>query len=208
MNRDSTSDGGVKPLRSRLKEATREVILDAAEALFGGKGLHGARMEEVAARAGVSVGTVYNYFGDRDALLEALFEARRVDILARMEAALDETKGRPFPERVERFIAGALEYMDEHRRLLTLLLEEELRRTHGGRSPTLREMLPRAERLISEGVKEGAIRSEGAELFPSLLVGLLRTVIFRALQRGEDGPLAARVHPLARFFLEGAGSRR
>ena len=55
----------VSKLRDRLKETTEQSILAAAEEVFAETGLHGARMETIAQNAGVSVGTLYNYFNDR-----------------------------------------------------------------------------------------------------------------------------------------------
>ena len=78
MNRSSSTGRNVLPLRERLKGETQRAILEAAEEAFGQSGLNGARMDDIAARAGVSVGTLYNHFSDRDALLKALIVQRDV----------------------------------------------------------------------------------------------------------------------------------
>jgi AcrR family transcriptional regulator len=53
-------------------EGKREAILLAGEQLFAGQGYSGTTMAEIAARAGVAVGTLYRLFPDKRALLEAL----------------------------------------------------------------------------------------------------------------------------------------
>lgn len=75
-----------KPLRkdSALK---REKILTAARVLFGRKGVD-VGLNEIAAHAGVGVGTVYRHFPDRDAILDVLFEQRLEEVAALAEAAL------------------------------------------------------------------------------------------------------------------------
>src|SRR5678815_1807406 len=73
-------------LRSQLREAVRATILDAAEELIAAKGLHGAGLAQIAKRAGVAVGTLYNYFDDRDALVRALFETRRAAVRPKLHA--------------------------------------------------------------------------------------------------------------------------
>ena len=50
------------PLRQRRKQARPQELLDAALALFVEKGFAATRSEEVAARAGVSKGTLYLYY--------------------------------------------------------------------------------------------------------------------------------------------------
>ncbi len=60
-------------LRDRQRERRRRDIMDAAAALIGLKGLDETSMEEIAAQAEVSAATVYNYFGSKNELLQALF---------------------------------------------------------------------------------------------------------------------------------------
>jgi AcrR family transcriptional regulator len=68
----------------------RERLIAAAAETFRERGLE-APLEEIAQRAGVSPGTLYNRFGSRDALIDAvmpaLVEARVRDALSRAEAA-------------------------------------------------------------------------------------------------------------------------
>ncbi len=63
-------DTSSKPMRSDAVR-NRARVLDAARELFGRDGLD-AQMDEIAASAGVGVGTVYRHFATKDALLEAL----------------------------------------------------------------------------------------------------------------------------------------
>src|ERR1700685_929594 len=56
----------------RRKQARPPEILEAALAVFAERGLTGARMEDIAARAGVTKGTIYLYFESKDAVFRAL----------------------------------------------------------------------------------------------------------------------------------------
>ncbi len=56
----------------KLSDLRREQILEAAIKVFSEKGFQVAKMQEVANAAGVSNGTVYNYFRSKDELLLAL----------------------------------------------------------------------------------------------------------------------------------------
>lgn len=58
--------------RRRRKHARPQEILDAALAAFAEKGFNAARMEDIAARAGVSKGTVYLYFESKQDMFRAL----------------------------------------------------------------------------------------------------------------------------------------
>src|SRR5919112_6366490 len=63
-----------RPLRADA-ERNRRRILAAASTVFAERGL-GVSLDDVAAAAGVGVGTVYRRFPDKDALIDALFEAK------------------------------------------------------------------------------------------------------------------------------------
>lgn len=69
--------------RTRLaREERREQIVDAAAKVFSGRDPAEVTFEEIADAAGVSRALVYNYFGDRHGLLEAVY-LRNVAILRR-----------------------------------------------------------------------------------------------------------------------------
>lgn len=57
--------------REQAKEERRGQILEAALAVFSEKGYHATNVSDVAARAGVSQGTIYWYFDSKDELFEA-----------------------------------------------------------------------------------------------------------------------------------------
>lgn len=67
---NKTPAGAVK--RERRKEARPGELLDAALELFVEKGFAATRVEEVAARAGVSKGTLFLYFASKDELFKAV----------------------------------------------------------------------------------------------------------------------------------------
>lgn len=70
------------PLRRRRKEARPQELLDAALELFVEKGFAAARAEEVAARAGVSKGTLYLYYPSKEDLLKAVIKKNLSERLA------------------------------------------------------------------------------------------------------------------------------
>jgi AcrR family transcriptional regulator len=58
----------------------REAILDAALELFAAKGYHGTTVPEVADRAMVGAGTVYRYFENKEALVNALYQKWKTEL--------------------------------------------------------------------------------------------------------------------------------
>lgn len=76
-----------KPLRADA-ERNRRRILDAAREVFAARGLD-ASLDEVAAHAGVGVGTVYRRFADKGELIDALFEDRVAEVATAARQALE-----------------------------------------------------------------------------------------------------------------------
>ena len=77
-------------LRDRKKQEARHRIITAAAALIAEQGLDVTTMEEIAATANVSVGTVYNYFGTKSALLLAGIQEDTDLMLEAGRAVLDD----------------------------------------------------------------------------------------------------------------------
>jgi len=79
--------------RQRRKEARPAELLAAALELFVEKGFAGTRLEDVAARAGVSKGTLYLYFGSKEALFKAVIQEGIVPILEEGAGLVDSFEG-------------------------------------------------------------------------------------------------------------------
>lgn len=216
MNQASSPDGRVS-LRARFRTATREAILDAAAGLMGAEGASQTRMEDIAARAGVAVGTVYNYFEDRTALVLALLETRSRTLMD----ALEETGAAPsaragagaaaagaFEAQLEQFVATLAAHFEANRFLLGVLLEDEQLRGIDAKSATRRhamrqEMMVRAERLIAGGIRVKALRKDDPTVYAALLLGMVRGAALASLT--SEHPLSGNwTAQVVRMFMHGA----
>ena len=188
-------------LRDRLREETARLILQAAEAVFAEDGLHAARMERIAARAGVAVGTLYNHFRDRDALLRSLARSRREALLERVDAALAGVARGDLRARLHAFLATLAAHAREHGRFISVLVQagEGPARPRPPRT-LVADLVARADRLVADGVAAGALRPDRAKVFGLALVGMARAVFLRSLEEGGAEDLADAVLEL---FLEG-----
>jgi AcrR family transcriptional regulator len=219
---------GQPALRQRIRETTVQAILTAAEEVFANKGLHAAHMGEIASLAGVAVGTLYNHFADRDALLAGLLEARRDELLARIDEALAAGGGnrrpiirpnirpnfRPsFRERLRAFLQAVLAHKEAHRRFFQILMQGEIVRYQETfpsachvPSATMHEMFTRLDKLMKQGLREKALRADIVDLAPVLLMGMVRAVMIRdTLVKGGAGDLVSETDRLLTFFFQGAG---
>lgn len=79
--------------RQRRKDARPAELIDAALALFVEKGYANTRTEDVAARAGVSKGTLYLYYASKDDLLKAVIRDKLSARIAAGSVAVDRHEG-------------------------------------------------------------------------------------------------------------------
>lgn len=91
------------PQPRRRKEARPGEIGAAALELFADKGFAATRLEDVAARAGVSKGTVYLYYENKEALFKEAIEAAMTPVLEAAETLVTETQS-PAAELLRRFV--------------------------------------------------------------------------------------------------------
>ena len=207
MKTDSLSESSLI-LRQQFKTATRDAILDAAASAFARDSAAHVRMEDIAARAGIAVGTLYNYFHDRSALVGALLELRTRALLDSLDAAVNVDVS--FRERLRRFVQALADHFEANRPLLSVLLEEERSHGHDARTASRRhsvlwEVLARAKRLLAEGVRAGALREGDPMVYAALLVGMVRGMVSSALtghaRLGDAAP------EIVSVFLKGAARR-
>jgi AcrR family transcriptional regulator len=116
---------GSKPLSIRAA-ATRQRILDAALAEFAAHGLAGARVDEIAARAGANKRMLYAHFGNKEELwlrvLEGAYAHKRAE-----ERALD-VEALPPAEAMRRLVGFNLRYTAAHPEFVALLNQENIHR--------------------------------------------------------------------------------
>jgi AcrR family transcriptional regulator len=82
--------------RKRRKEARPSELLEAALHLFVEKGFAATRLEDVAARAGVSKGTLYLYYENKEALFKAVIQEGIIPVIAENEAIAAKHSGCSF----------------------------------------------------------------------------------------------------------------
>ncbi len=87
---DSSLNARTPGLRDRQKQERERRIVKAGEWLFVRKGYAEVAMEDIAARAGLAVGTIYNYFPSKSALLLAIIRRETESLLARGLKILDD----------------------------------------------------------------------------------------------------------------------
>ena len=176
------------PPRQRRKEARPQELLDAAIALFAEKGFAATRSDEVAARAGVSKGTLYLYYPSKEELFKAVVRSRLSTLIAEGEELVAGFTGST-SELMDKLLmtwwerVGATDASSIHK----IILSEVRNFPEIAQFYTDEVILP-ADRLFSGAIQRGIDRGE----FRALPVheaahALMAPMIFVAMHRHSIG---------------------
>jgi AcrR family transcriptional regulator len=157
----------VKPARwKRRKEERTPEILEAALASFAEKGFAATRMDDIAARAGITKGTIYLYFDSKEAVFKALARQSAGAQIAAITAQVEASES-PSAELLRFVIATLGHFMrTTDRIILPRVLLAEM-----GNFPELaefwrREIIDRGLGLFETIIKRGIARGEFREVPP------------------------------------------
>ena len=111
-------------LRENHRERTKRQILDVALALFQEKGFRPTTMRDIADRAGIALGTTYNYFPTKEHLALYFFEAALERVLARHRR--EAPAGASLEEKVFLLISLELEEVEPYREFLNVIVTQAM----------------------------------------------------------------------------------
>lgn len=114
-----------KTPRQSRSQATCAAIVEAAARILETQGSQGLTTNHVAQLAGVSVGSLYQYFPGKEAIMVELIRRMRQDMLADFEAAALETRGRGLEFAVDRLVSASLLHHMRRPALAQVLEREE-----------------------------------------------------------------------------------
>jgi AcrR family transcriptional regulator len=174
----------------------RERVLEAARDLFAAQG-SAVPLDEIAARAGVGPGTVYRHFPTKEALFEAVTEARLRDLVSHARAGADAADpGAAFAGFLDRMAGEAVARRN---------LQEAFAATAPeGLAPVRQEMYAALEVLLERAQRAGAVRP-GIRVAD--LVALLKAMAQVAADSPDPGTLE-RIAAVVRDGLRPSNGRR
>ncbi len=115
-----------KTPRQERSAVTCAAILEAAARILETSGSQGITTNHVAALAGVSIGTLYQYFPAKEAILAALVRQMRQDMLADFMSAAREAEGKDLAHAVDAMVGASLCHHLRRPALAQALEREEL----------------------------------------------------------------------------------
>jgi AcrR family transcriptional regulator len=155
-------------------------LLDATESVLRSHGYAGASTNRIARSARVSVGSLYQYFGDKDGLIGAALERALAREAERIAEIAQQARSLPLEDGVARVVDASVRSRNEQRALLSVLAEhgprfgpgtpaQHLARLQRGHADPL-------QRLVS--ARRTQLRETGVETLSFASAALLDTTTF------------------------------
>ena len=167
--------------RAREKARRQQEILEAAKEVFFGKGIHRATVDDVAAQAEVSKGTVYLYFQSKESILAHLLLEGLSILLSQLEAAYAPQEPLSAEKRLRQIVEAYWQFAQTHPNYFRLLLALDRGRFRERVSAEVyQEILTESTRglelvanAIRQGTEEGLFIADDPLLAAGVLWGAL-----------------------------------
>lgn len=172
--------------RELAASAMKDGIASAALDVLREHGYEAMTIERVAERAGISKGSVYNYFRNKQELVTFVFERVIEPAVQEGERIVGEPVGAR--EKLEAMLRMWFDYFSRHRSLFDFLFRE----------PAVRELclssrrsknnlaIERFEGILRQGIEEGVFRPHDVLAVAEMLLGAVNFIIERQLELGES----------------------
>ena len=145
--------------KAAWEEMMRHSIYEASVSVLMEHGFSGLRMDRVAKAADVSIGTLYNYFEDKEDLVLHVVE-RQFSVIKNVLSDLLKSD-EPAPKKIEAFVRRAIHSFYENEALISVLTNEvTMLRLKFGRGNLENEYSRVAAELISRIIEDGVRRGE------------------------------------------------
>ena len=190
------------------REARKRDILETALVLFAEKDFHEVTVDEIADRVGLSKGTLYLYFENKENLFFSIIQDKTDALFNRMKSAV--LSDVPFLKRLEDLIRGYLTFFDEHKHYFKILHCEKSRMSEEYAVSLKKHMIKSFDdfesmlvAFITEGQEQQILRSMPPDLMTKALRGLLNAFAFQCIFMDSECSLEKGTPHVLDLFLNG-----
>lgn len=164
---------------SEQREERRAAIVDAARRVLAASGFEGATIARIAREAGISAGTVYLYFTDREDLLAEVYRyASSHEAAAMASAALGGAPPEQFRAAAKTFVERAF----RGQRLAYALIGEPADPVVTRERNHVRREFGRVfEQIIADGVRDGSLPAQDSQVRGAAVIGAINEAVLEAL---------------------------
>ena len=161
----------------------KTLILNSAEAIFQSKDYHQATVEEIAKKAGVGKGTIYQYFSSKQDILQSLYQKGKDEYIKRVQDLLDKS------DTIAEVIGEIISFHIDNVSCSQLLLKSVMHSHDIDPSqfePSKHEIEVMMQLMWQKGVKSGEIKDISQEVFASYLIGIMMSSMVHMIMHKSE----------------------
>ena len=151
-------------MKKTKDENTEVQILDAAKNVFQSKGMDGARMQEIADKAGINKAMLHYYYRNKQLLFEAVFNNAFSLLAPQLNTVLNDDSS--IEKKIRNFTANYISFMDKHPYLPAFVIQELNRNPEFILKMKNNLGFPNIEKFkiqVNQEVKDGILKPISAE---------------------------------------------
>lgn len=167
------------PRQARSREKV-QLMLEAATRILEKEGLGGLTTNAVAAKAGVSIGTLYQYFPNKAAILDALADREMADMSARVMAVMADPSIATTQDRVTAVVGAVAASYGERREAHRLVMAHSLSRGGDRLTPLLSRLRQHLTARRTSGAFTAPLDPADAFVLTNAFAGVLRAMVGQA----------------------------
>jgi TetR/AcrR family transcriptional regulator, fatty acid metabolism regulator protein len=189
------------------QKVKRQVIINAAVEVFSRKGFQDSTISQIAQKANVAEGTIYQYFKNKEDLFFSIPIDKTKEFFSELELHLQGIHGAE--NKIRKFVWYYLYHLQENPEYARALMLEMRVNRNFARTKTFEPYRPLTRKvleIIEEGQEERFIRKDvSIYMIRHLILGLLEHLVTRWLLKGEKGDLLAQYNDAVELLIHGIG---
>jgi len=189
------------------KRVKRQLIIDAAIEVFSRNGFQNSTISQIARRANVAEGTIYQYFRNKEDLFFSIPIDKTKEFFNELELHLEGIHGAG--NKIRKFVWYYLYHLQENPEYARALMLEMRVNRNFAKTKTFEPYRPLTHKIleiIEEGQEEGVIRKDvDVYTIRHLILGMLEHIVTRWLLKGEKGDLLAQYNEAVELLIQGIG---
>lgn len=192
------------------KEIKRQLIIQSAIEIFSKNGFQNSSISEIARRANVAEGTIYQYFKNKEDLFFSIPIEKTKEFCKELDLHLEGITG--VVNKIQKFVWYYLYFFKmnpEYCRTLMLEMRVSKNFIKTTTYDSFKKFTNKILEIIEEGQSEGVIRKDvDIYLIRQLLLGILEHVVTRWLLKGENYELMEHYKDISELVIHGISSSK
>ena len=194
--------------KEQEKLARKQDILEAGLQLFAEKDFHEVTVDEIAERVGLSKGTLYLYFKNKEDLFFSIVQDKTDLLYGRLHAAIEYDQS--FDDCLKGFVYTFLSFFEEYKPYFKIVQSEKIRlnvddhyRLHQFGMGAFQTFFNLFIELIEIGKKQKIIRNIETVVLAKNLRGILNSFTFHRVFLGSQETVEQETDHVVDLFLHG-----